>query len=210
MLTRWFLLFPCLPAFWLALVAAQTPPPSTQTTPDPGSTANNVYKNSEFGFTYRIPYGWVDRTDEMREASNDPSKATVLLSIFERPPQASGSTVNSTVVIAAESVSAYPGIKSAVQYFGPISEVVEAKGLAPVNEPYEFPVDGRPIYRRDFIKQMSGVGMHQSTLAMLMRNYVLSFTFIGSSDEEVQRLIEWLRFGTPAKAAKNTSKSAKP
>jgi hypothetical protein len=210
MLTRRFLLIPCLLTFWLALVAAQTPPPSAQTTLDPGSTANNIYKNSEFGFTYRIPYGWVDRTDEMREASNDPSKATVLLSIFERPPQATGSTVNSTVVIAAESVSVYPGIRSAVQYFGPISEVVEAKGLTPVNEPYEFPVDGKPIYRRDFIKQMSGVGMHQSTLAMLARGYVLSFTFIGSSDEEVQALIEWLKFGPPAKAAKNTSKTAKP
>jgi hypothetical protein len=179
---------------------------STVATPEPGEISNGIYKNPFFGFSYRIRYGWVDRTDEMREASTDPSKATVLLGIFERPPQAAGNTVNSSVVIAAESTSSYPGLKSAAQYFGPISEVTEAKGLKPVNEPYEFPVDGKPIVRRDFIKQISSVSMHQSTLVMLFRGYVLSFTFIGSSDEEVQGMIEWLKFGKPAKSAKNSSK----
>lgn len=178
---------------------------TTLATPDPGEITNGTYKNPFFGFSYRLVYGWVDRTDEMREASKDPSKSMVLLSVFERPPQASGSTVNSAVVIAAESISSYPGLKNAAQYFGPLGEVTEAKGLTPVNEPYEFPVDGKPIVRRDFTKQVSGVAMHQSTLAMLMRGYVLSFTFIGSSDDEVQRLMEWLKFGTPAKRAKNSA-----
>jgi hypothetical protein len=177
---------------------------------DPGETTGGIYKNPFFGFSYRIRYGWVDRTDEMREASNGPSKSTVLLGVFERPPQASGSTVNSAVVIAAETASSYPGLRSAAQYFGPVSEVAEAKGLKPVNEPYEFPVDGKPIVRRDFIKQISQVGMHQSTLALLARGYLLSFTFIGSSDDEVTELIEWLRFGSPAKPARNSAKPSKP
>jgi len=178
-------------------------------TPDLGEVSNSIYHNLFFGFSYRIRYGWVDRTDEMKEASNDPSKATVLLGIFERPPQAAGSTVNSSVVIAAESTSSYPGLKSAAQYFGPISEVTEAKGMKPVSEAYEFPVDGKAIVRRDFVKQLSGIGMHQSTLAMLSKGYVLSFTFVGSSDDEVQQMIEWLRFGPSAKSAKNSSKSPK-
>ncbi len=112
-------------------------------------------------------------------------------------------------MIAAESISSYPGLKNAAQYFGPISEVTEAKGMKPVNEPYEFPVDGKPVVRRDFVKQISGVGMHQSTLAMLSKGYVLSFTFIGSSDEEIQELIEFLRLGTPAKSVRNSPKASK-
>jgi hypothetical protein len=180
------------------------------TTVEPGEITNGIYKNGFFGLSYRIRYGWVDRTDETREASNEPAKATVLLAIFERPPLATGSTVNSSVVIAAESVSSYPGLKNAAQYFGPVGEVTEAKGLKPVNEPYEFPVDGKPIVRQDFIKQISNVGMHQSTLAMLIKGYVLSFTFIGSSDEEVQQMIEWLRIVAPSKPAKNSHKSSKP
>lgn len=209
-------LIPCLLALLLPSLALEAQSPrhdasqTTRPTVDPGSITGGVYKNPSFGFSYRIPYGWVDRTDEMREASNDPAKSTVLLGVFERPPEATGSTVNSAVVIAAESVSSYPGLKSAAQYFGPVSEVTEAKGLKPVNEPYEFPVDGKPVVRRDFIKQMAQVGMHQSTLAMLVKGYVLSFTFIGSSDDEVQELIEWLRFGTPAKSPKNSSQSSKP
>jgi len=173
---------------------------------DPGETSNGFYRNRFFGFSYRIRYGWVVRTDEMRDASSDPAKSTVLLSIFERPPLARGGDVNSAVVIAAEGLSNYPGLKNAAQYFGPLTEATEAKGMKPVNEPYEFPVDGKPVFRRDFIKQIGGVGMHQSTLAMLSRGYVLSFTFIGTSEEEVQELIEFLRIGTPSKSS-NRAKS---
>jgi hypothetical protein len=36
---------------------------------------------------------------------------------------------------------------------------------------------------------------------------VLSFTFIGSNDDEVQRLLEWLKIGNPPRSAKNSSKA---
>lgn len=189
----------------IANAAAQQAPTKAQAAaPDPGEIVKDTYKNLFFGFSYRIPVGFVDRTDEMRASSTNPSKATVLLSVFGRPPLAAGTTVNSAVIIAAESASAYPGLKSAAQYFGPVSEVAEAKGMKPVNEPYEFPVDGKPIFRRDYMKQMSGVAMHQSTLAWLFRGYVLSFTFVGNSEEEVQSLIEWLRITTPGKSSRNS------
>src|SRR5271154_3576400 len=60
-----------------------------------------LYRNSTFGFRYQIPYGWVDRTQDM-EAGNDASKSELLLAVFERPPEATGDTVNSAVVIASE------------------------------------------------------------------------------------------------------------
>jgi len=175
--------------------------------PELGEIANGVYRDPSFGFTYQIPFGWVDRTDEMREASTDPSKSLVLLATFERPPAATGSTVNSAVVIAAESVSSYPGIKSAAQYFGPLSELTKEKGLTVVNQPYEFPVDAKPIVRQDFMKRMGNVTMHQSTMAMLAKGYVLSFTIIGGSDDEVIGLIEGLKFGSVGKSGKNASKA---
>src|SRR5579872_1936816 len=40
---------------------------------DPGSVANGVYRNNGFRFTYKIPFGWVNRTQEMSEDSNDSS-----------------------------------------------------------------------------------------------------------------------------------------
>lgn len=173
-----------------------------------GETENGVYRNTWFGFSCRIPYGWVDRTDEMQEASKDPNKATVLLGVFERPPLASGSTVNSSIVIAAESATMYPGLKNAAQYFGPLNEVMDKQGLTKANEPYEFPVDGKPIVREDFGKQISGVGMQQSTLVWLTQGYVVSFTFIGTYLDEVQMMIEGLKIDYSHKM-KAKSKSPK-
>ena len=169
--------------------------------PEPGAITNGVYRNTSVGFTYMIPFGWVDRTQDMGDASDDAKKSRVLLEVFERPPDASGEAVNSAVVIAAESVSSYPGLTNAAQYFGPLTEVATTTGFQAINEPYEFPVDGKSIVRRDFSKKRGSVTMHQSSLALLAKGYIVSFTFIGGSDDEVTELIEKLRFGLPRKAA---------
>ena len=158
-----------------------------------GSLADGVYRNSYFHFSYRQPYGWVDRTEEMR-AESDTEKSKVLLALFERPPAAPGDTVNSAVVIAAESTASYPGLKTAADYFVPLTEIVQSKGFKPLNDPYEFPVDGWPIVRRDFTKDATGVSMHQSSLVMLAKGYAVSFTFIAANDDDIVELIEKLSF----------------
>jgi len=194
----------CLIAFLLSLTSAapaQQAAPSTPTkelpsvTPDPGAITNGVYRNPSFGFTYKLPYGWVDRTDDMRQDSAPSPKSTVLLSVFEHPPEATTPTLNAAVVIAAESASSYPGLKAAAQYFGPLSEVATAKGLKVVNEPYEFPVDAKPIARQDFAGQIHGLATQQSTLVLLEKGYVISFTFIANNNDEMVELIEGLAFG---------------
>lgn len=182
------------------LLYGQSSKPSSAAvlTPELGEISAGFYRNPSFEFIYKLPYGWVDRTSEMREASTNPTKAMVLLGVFERPPEVTGEGVNSGVVIAAESVTAYPGLKNAAQYFGPLGEITTAKGLAAINQPYEFPVDGKPIVRQDFSKQLGHGSMHQSTLAWLAKGYVVSFTFIARSDDEVLELVEGLTFGKKA------------
>jgi hypothetical protein len=182
--------------------AAASAKPSAANAPhlDPGEVADGVYHNLLFGFTFKIPFGWVDRTDVMRQDSTGnakavPSKSMVLLATFERPPEASEQGVNAGVVIAAESVSSYPGLKDASQYFQPLEEVAKSKDLKVVNEPYDFPVDGMSIVRQDFSKKMANATVYQSTLVMLQKGYALSFTFLGSSDDEITNLFDNLRFG---------------
>jgi hypothetical protein len=140
----------------------------------------------------------VDRTADARE-NTETEKSKVLLAIFERPPAASGDTVNSAVIIAAESADTYPGLKTAVDYFGPLTELTQSKGFKVVNDPYEFPVDGRPLIRRDFIKDRGSVTMHQSSLVTMSRGYVLSWTFIAGNDDDVVELIQKLNFGKKAR-----------
>jgi len=124
----------------------------------------------------------------------------VLLSTFSRPPEARAEDVNSSILIAAESTAAYPGLKEAAQYFGPVTEIAEAQGFKIVNEPYEFVLGARTVVRGDFQKDVGARVMRQSTLVVLARGYALSFTFIGGTEDEVEELVEGLSFGAGTKA----------
>jgi hypothetical protein len=166
---------------------------------DAGTISGEAYRNTSFGFTCKIPFGWVDRTNEMSQDSNGDSNAAkqsiLLLALFEHPPEASGDSVNSAIVVAAEPASSYPGLRNAEQYFEPLTALTKSKGLTVVNEPYEFRVGAMPLVRGDFSKLLGNLTMRQSTLVMMVKGYVVSFTFIGGSEDEVDDLVEGLRFG---------------
>src|SRR5271170_6052333 len=141
---------------------------------DAGSVSKGVYRNPGFGFTCKLPAG------------------RVLLAAFSRPPLARGEDVNSSILIAAESAAAYPGLKEAAQYFGPVTEIAKARGFEVVEEPYEFVVGTKTVVRGDFKKDVGSRMMRQSTLVVLARGYAVSFTFIGGSEDEVEELLAGL------------------
>jgi hypothetical protein len=187
-------------------------------TPTAKSAAHNedpqLYRNPTFAFRFQIPYGWVDRTKEMQEG-NEAGKAEVLLAAFERPPQATGDTINSAVVIASESAASYPGLKKAEDYLGPLTELATSKGFKAEGEPYALEVESRQLLRADFTKPLSGKTssgetssvetsndkrtMRQCTLVLLAKGQVVSFTFIAGSEAELDDLMDGLHFG-PAKS----------
>ena len=164
-----------------------------------GESVNGRYRNTTYGFTYRTPFGWVDRTRQMQEEGTDPAKAQLLLAVFERPPEATGDTVNSAVIIAAESAGSYPGLKTAADYMGPLTELTTSKGFRVTREPYAFPVGPKQLVRGDFAKNLGTLTMYQSSLAYLEKGFVVSFSFIAGSEEEVEELIEKLTFGIAAR-----------
>jgi len=173
---------------------------------DSGTVTNGVYQNKALGLTYKVPEGWVLRTDELNTRQEeqpppDPASpaasstgAKVLLAVFSRPPEAKGEDVNSSVLIAAENQSSYPGLKEAVQYLGPVTEVAKAQGFTEDEEPYEIAVGPRNLVRADFHKDVGTRVMHQSTLVILSRGYAISITVIGGTDDEVEDLIDALNF----------------
>lgn len=182
--------------------------------------ADQVLRCPKFGFAYQVIFGWVDRTADMQQdedlpdqsanaeplsatsapatdqskpASSDSSKT--LLAVFERPPAAPGETINSAVVIAAEPLANYHGIKTAADYLNPISELAEKRGFKVVNQPYAFAVGTKQLARADFNKERGKLMMWQSSLVMIEKGYIVSFTFIGGSEDEVDDLIGRLSFG---------------
>lgn len=187
-----------------------------------------LYRNPTFGFRYQIPFGWVNRTQEMNEPATAPapdspdstsskletktahekasSRGSVLLAIFERPPNAPGDSVNSTVLIATESAAAYPGLKKAEDYLGPLTELATAKDFKTEGEPGLVEIDSRQLVRADFSKAITDkVAMHQCTLILLAKGQIISFTFIAGSDDEIDDLIDDLHF-TLAKAVAASKK----
>ena len=106
--------------------------------PKADAISNGVYHNSSFGFSYKLPFGWVDRTADMQDDSAEAGKSRLLLAIFERPPAATGNTVNSAVVIAAEPLLA--GMKTAEEYLDSLAALATAKGFLAEGEPHAFSV----------------------------------------------------------------------
>jgi hypothetical protein len=142
------------------------------------------------------------RADEnARSEDNAGPTRRVLLAAFSRPPEARAEDVNGSILIAAESAASYPGLKDAAQYFGPVTEVAKAQGFEIDDDPYEFVLGTKKLARGDFQKDVGSRVMRQSTLVVLARGYVLSFTFIGGTEDEVEELVQGLSFGA-AKAAR--------
>jgi hypothetical protein len=159
-----------------------------------------------FGFRYQIPYGWVDRTQEM-QAGNEPGKSALLLAVFERPPEATGETVNSAVVIASESATSYPALKKAEDYLGPLTELATEKGFQADGEPYALEVESRQLLRADFVKTLGvkttsdKITMRQCTLVLLAKGQIVSFTFIAGSEDELDDLMDGLHFSAAKSSA---------
>jgi hypothetical protein len=182
----------------VAQVQKKSTPPSSK----PTETAETIYRNPILSFRYRIPYGWVERTNEMLEG-NDAAKGEVLLAVFARPPQAAGDTINAAVVIASEKAAAYPGLKKAEDYLGPLTELTTSKGFKADGDPSEVEIDSRPLVREDFSKVLNEkLTMHQSTLVLLTKGQIVSFTFIADGTDGVNDLIDRLGFSVQKSKAK--------
>lgn len=167
---------------------------------------SQLYRNSALGFRYRTPYGWVDRTKDLQEQDEqkqDQSPGThsgtgdVLLAVFERPPEAAGDTVNSAVLIASESAASYPGLNGADDYLDQLDEITTAKGFKPDGDPQDVTVNSHAMVRADFAKALNDkVTMYQSTLVLLEKKQIVSFTFIAGSKDEIEELMDGLSFAT--------------
>jgi hypothetical protein len=153
-----------------------------------------------------LPFGWVDRTDDMQQmirSDSPPAASKTLLAAFERPPGTEGDTINSAVIIALEDRSVYPQIKTATDYFGPLSEIAERRGLKMDGDPYLFSVGGKQVARADFKSGGEKGSMQQTSLVVLEKSYILSFTFLADSDDQINNLVTNLTFAAGVRQPKS-------
>jgi len=205
----------CLPLFLsavavLVLVGASAGQSTRDKTslPECAPLSGQGLRCPKLGFTYKVPFGWVDRTEEMQESasaatpksekngeqvSDEPTGKT-LLAAFERPPGTSGSDINSAAIIAVEDRAAYPQVKAATDYFGPLAEIAEHRGFKMDGDPYAFSIGARKVVRGDFNGGDEKHPIRQTSLVLLEKGYILSVTFLAGSNDEIDSLVENLTF----------------
>lgn len=161
-----------------------------------GRIAEGTYQNGFFAFTCKIPDGWIIQTKEFAEGTPDSPATHLLLSVLKHSPGTPDSSVNSAIVITAEDQTLYPDMVEAADYFVPLTEFTKSKGFEVTRKPYLVKIGAMDLDRADFRKDLGHLSMYQSTLVTIERGYVLSFTLIGSSEEEITGLIGGLSFET--------------
>ena len=85
-------------------------------------------------------------------------------------------------------------MKSATDYFGPLTELATTKGFQTIEEPHDFSIGATQLIRGDFTKARGTLTMRQTSLVILERGYEVSFTFIGGTEDEINELISNLSF----------------
>jgi hypothetical protein len=200
-------------AFALVLVTGASAAQKTASKqPFPGCEplVGQLLRCPKVGFTYKVLFGWVDRTADMQESAsaapaksdnnanqnNDDQTGQMLLAAFERPPGTPGD-FNSAVIIAVEDRAAYPQVKMAADYFGPLSDIASQRGFKMEDDPYSFSIGTRQLVRADFTGGDEKNPIRQTSLVLLEKGYIFSFTFLASSNDEIDSLIENLTF-TPS------------
>src|SRR5260370_18679212 len=103
------------------------------------------------------------KEDGGKTATDGGNAGRVLLAAFSRPPEARAEDVNSSILIAAESASAYPGLKDAGQYLFPLTEVAKAQGFTPDEDPYDIAIDTKTLRNAHFNKHIATRLVRQST-----------------------------------------------
>ncbi len=78
----------------------------------------------------------------------------------------------------------------------------EQRGFKSVSEPYSFSVGTKQLVRADFSKERAKLTMWQSSLVMIEKGYIVSFTFVSGGEDDVEELIRNLSFATKAQPHK--------
>ena len=176
--------------------AGSKPAKGAPARPDEGSVAGDVYTEKFFNLSCTIPQGWVVKTATMREGLPEQQDSVLLLSAFAKDAPVAGE-VNSSLTITAESLAAYPDVKTTADYFSALSEIVTGKGFTVLNEPAEIEIGGVTFLRGDFQKEEADGTTYQATMVSIRNGYILAVTAISGKDEDLTPLLNRVHVFAP-------------
>jgi hypothetical protein len=187
-----------------------------------GAIANDVYSNSIYGFSIKIPPGWVvlpSREPNVATADAALLKAAQisrpLLVITENAPLKK-SNQRKNIQIIATRLRASAGPNAAQDYLAFSQKTAKEKGMEVeyLGDPQEVTVNGQTLWKLASNEPSNGVMQHVEQYVTTRESILLQF-FLVSPDEaglkQLEPSIQSLQFKemAPTPATKGTAKKAK-
>lgn len=152
--------------------------------PNDGAVKAGVYHNNYFGFDYRVPAGFEDRTARLPQ---DPSGVSYGLLHVSEPQQPT--RYASSVTFFADD-AAYLKVKDGAQYLDQVTPRM-ARSSDLVGKMTSFDLSGHKFYRQDYSRR--GVAAHQTILATVLKGYVLWIALNAADAQRIEQLAATVR-----------------
>jgi TonB family protein len=206
--------------FWFLFLLStlSSAQPSAALKPDSGAFTNGAYSNDYFRFTYTVGEGWYINQDLMTQGANSTTKLAghFLLMVLDRH---TGGPMRERVLMMADDANVYRSFKSAADYAAKFLDAqVKGQHMERVRDVFPTEHAGRTFYCGEFNEPYSGGALHKAFVATERSGFLLSWSFVASSAEELDVLLQSLgeiRFapqvaGEATKAAENATSSIPP
>jgi hypothetical protein len=153
--------------------------------PEASNVVGNVYSNSYFGFSYRIPTGMTSNlgTFRRRIKAGEHERTYVLLSAFSSVPP---SKARPGVVIMADEASPYGGLKDGAAYLKRITGTMIAQGWSVSGRPSERAFGGKKFFRADYEKLGGPFPVYEASVCTVLKGYALDFVFSSGSESGIE------------------------
>jgi hypothetical protein len=162
---------------------------------DAGSTTDGTsYHSNYFDFTYSLPDGLVEGTEQYRQRilklpGVHPNADTfILFHGDQRPGPAADPTAGVTVM--ADRLSQYPKGATEKDYLHHfVTRSLKDKGDDLLQEGEEIDISGKRFFRADYKIARDPMTGYQTVMLMFGRGFALSWTFIAQSKADVDSMI---------------------
>ena len=154
----------------------------------------NVYSNSYFGFSYRVPSHLRVDTDSFEQALEGrhgvaQTHTYVLLSARQ---QALLPLVKENVVIMADEAAPYGGFEDGNAYLQKVTRWQKKEGFEVLRESAEYMFGGKKFFRSDYKKSGLLFPVYLSAVFTVWHGYAVGFIFTAGSKERMEEAVSSL------------------
>ena len=170
----------------ITLSLGQVPP---NLKPDAGHFSDGVYVNSYFRLAYTLGGGWYLNEDLMKGRISRFSGNYLLLAADRH----TGKPMRERVLLVADDASQYKPRLSPVEYVTKMGKaLIQHPGMELVRNSYQVEHAGKTFARMDYKESYGSGSVSRAFAATEVNGYLLSWTFVANSPQELNELVDSL------------------